>query len=165
MQFEESKQEFVKKWGDLAVNWGTNRIMGQIHGLLLISNKPLCTDSVMSFLDISRGSTNTNLRNLVDWGLAFKEASENRKEFFTAEKSIWKIFCQIVKHRKKKELDPMTEILDKMICLDCNCDDSKEFVKVVKDLQHFSQKAEKALDNIIKEEPSFLVSTYLKMLN
>jgi len=139
--------------------------MGEIHGLLLISTQAKCADEIMKELGISRGSVNMNLRNLIDWNLAFKEnVTGNRKEFFTAEKSIWKIFCEIVRHRKKKELDPMKEILDKMCCLDSQCEESQEFVKVIKDLQHFSQKAEKALDNIVKDEPSFLVSTYLKMM-
>jgi predicted transcriptional regulator len=46
-------------------------------GLLLVAEfevllTPVDTDEIMAFLDISRGSANMNLRNLVTWGLVKK---------------------------------------------------------------------------------------------
>lgn len=165
MEFTEAKQEFVKKWGDFAVTWGVNKTLGQIHGLLLVSNKPLASEEIKNHLSISSGSVNMNLRALLEWELIYKtKITENRKEYFEAEKNIWKVFCQIVHQRKRKELDPMIEILIKMTEVEGTCDESKEFCKVVKDLSLFSSKAEVALSNIIKSEPNFLVSAYMKML-
>ncbi len=166
MEYTEAKQTFVKKWGDFAVSWGTSKSLGQIHALLLIANKPMCADEIMNILKVSRGSVNMNLRTLMDWNLIHKQhVNENRKEFFEAEKDIWKVFCCIVTHRKKKELDPMIEVLGQMEQVEASCSESKEFVKTIKDLQLFSTKADTALANIIKSEPNFLISAYLKMLS
>ncbi len=47
-----------------------------------------------------------NIRDLIDWGLVKRIIIPGeRKEFFSAEKDIWKVATQIVKERKK-ELDP-----------------------------------------------------------
>lgn len=165
MEYTDAKKEFVKKWGAFAVNWGTSKTLGQIHGLLLISTDALCADDIMKLLEISRGSANMNLRTLLDWELVYKKhVTENRKEFFEAEKDIWKVFCKIVNQRKKKELDPMIEVLNKWRMVEGTCEQSKEFCKIVSDLEHFSKKADAALANIIKDNPSFIVSTYLKMI-
>ena len=43
--------------------------MAEIHALLYVSTEPVCTDDVMSLLQVSRGNASMNLRSLVDWGL------------------------------------------------------------------------------------------------
>src|ERR1700753_2104371 len=98
MKLTEAKQQFISSWGAFGTHWGINRTMAQIHALLLISPDPLNADEVMDQLNISRGSANLNPRELIDWGLVDRmiQAGE-RKEFFTAEKDIWKVACQIVK--------------------------------------------------------------------
>ena len=81
--------------------------MAQIHAFLLISAEPLSTDDVMEHLKISRGNANTNLREMVGWGLARSVVERgNRKEYFEAEKEVWKIFCIISRERKRREIEP-----------------------------------------------------------
>jgi len=164
MDYQEARKEFVQRWGSLGINWGVNRILGQIHGLLLTSSEPMCADDIMSMLEISRGSVNTNLRILVDWELIEKcHITDNRKEFFTAEKDMWIIFCQIIKQRRKKELDPLMETLETLAVLESSCDHSKELTNVIESIDIFSKKVDKALHQIVKEKPNFLVSTYLRL--
>src|SRR5260221_11188689 len=108
MQLAEAKAQFIANWGRFGTNWGINRTMAQIHALLLVSPDHLSADEVMEQLSISRGNANMNLRELMDWGLVEKViVPGERKEFFTAEKDIWKVAQQIVKERKKRELDLM----------------------------------------------------------
>ena len=72
-------------------------------------------DDIMEELNISRGNTNMNIRELINWGLVERVIlSGERKEFFSAEKDIWKVMKQIVKERKKRELDPMLKLLDQL---------------------------------------------------
>jgi DNA-binding transcriptional regulator GbsR (MarR family) len=72
MKLEEAKQQFIQNWGVLGTQWGINRTMAQIHALLLVSSKPLSADDIMSQLQISRGNTNMNVRDLLDWGIVEK---------------------------------------------------------------------------------------------
>ena len=92
MKLPEARQQFIHSWGVLGSQWGINRTMAQVHSLLLVASKPLSTDEVMEQLSISRGNANMNVRELIDWGLVQKViVPGERKEFFTAEKDIWKV--------------------------------------------------------------------------
>jgi len=111
-QLEAAKDEFVTQWGAMGNSWGINRTMAQIHALLMITPKPLSTDEVMEELKISRGNANMNLRDLVGWGLIRSIVRKGeRKEYFEAEKDVWKIFCTVARERKRREIDPAQEVL------------------------------------------------------
>src|SRR6185295_5510640 len=115
MKLTEAKQQFISSWGAFGTNWGINRTMAQIHALLLVTADPLTQDDIMEQLTISRGNTNMNIRELINWGLVDRVlVTGERKEFFTAEKDIWKVVKQIVKERKKRELEPMLQLLDRL---------------------------------------------------
>ncbi|MBK9255158.1 MAG: ArsR family transcriptional regulator [Saprospiraceae bacterium] len=162
---EDAKEKFIKAWGNFGINWGVNRTVGQIHGLLLVSDKPLCADQIAERLKISSGNTNMTLRTLIDWGLIQKDTIQGeRKEYFIAEKDSWKILQRIIKQRKKKELDPMLELLSELDSADFSDDSSKEFGKMVKDLHTISERAGTALDNITKSEPNWLLGSFMRMI-
>lgn len=164
MEFNEARKEFIEQWGSLGINWGVNRLLGQIHGLLLTAVDPLCADDIMKELDISRGSVNTNLRILLDWELVTKQhITDNRKEFFVAEKDMWVIFCQIVKQRRKKELDPLMNSLGHLEHIQGSEAEVQEFTRLISNLSRFSLKVDKALSQIVTDKPNILVSTYLKV--
>src|SRR6185295_6647027 len=102
MKLPEAKDKFIHAWGKLGSSWGINRTMAQVHALLLISPEPLSAEDIMKELAISRGNANMNLRELINWGLVEKEhVKGERREFFSAEKDIWKVAMQIAKERKK----------------------------------------------------------------
>ena len=52
MKLTEGQQKFIISWGSLGSQWGINKTMAQIHGLFIITNKPLCTDDIMEGLQI-----------------------------------------------------------------------------------------------------------------
>ena len=112
MKLSEAKTQFISSWGAFGTHWGINRTMAQIHALLLISPDPITQDDIMEQLNISRGNVNMNTRDLISWGLVDRVLIQGeRKEFFSAEKDIWKVATQIIKERKKRELDPMLKLL------------------------------------------------------
>ena len=134
MKLTEAKQQFISSWGAFGTHWGINRTMAQIHALLLISPDPLTQDDIMEELNISRGNTNMNIRELINWGLVERVLLPGeRKEYFSAEKDIWKVVKQIVKERKKRELEPMLKLLDQLeeVEGDKRDKDVKAFVEVV----------------------------------
>jgi DNA-binding transcriptional regulator GbsR (MarR family) len=165
MDWQEGKEKFLQAWGALGNSWGINRTMAQIHALLMISHEPLSADSVMEELRISRGNTNMNLRALMDWGLVHKELrSGDRKEYFLAEKDIWKVVRQIIINRKKKELDPMLKILDEISNIREDSPEAEALVKIVRDLKLFSSKADSTLEMLVKADSNWFVGTFMKMI-
>ena len=166
MKLAEAKQQFISSWGAFGTHWGINRTMAQIHALLLISPDPLTQDDIMEQLNISRGNTNMNIRELINWGLVDRVILPGeRKEFFTAEKDIWKVVKQIVKERKKRELDPMLKLLDQLEDVDGDKRDKhvKTFVDTVSGIKRLGLQADKTLDVMIKAEESWFVSNLLKL--
>ncbi|MEO7310999.1 MAG: transcriptional regulator [Chitinophagaceae bacterium] len=166
MKLEDAKKQFIAAWGSFGSNWGINRTMAQIHALLLVSHEPLSADDVMKQLAISRGNVNMNLRELIDWTLVDRVIiTGERKEFFTAEKDIWKVARIIVKERKKRELEPMLKFLDTVIEVDGDRNDkaNKTFTEAISNIKKFSLQADKTLDTIIKADENWFVGTLLKL--
>ena len=166
MKLTEAKQQFISSWGAFGTHWGINRTMAQIHALLLISPDPLTQDDIMEELNISRGNTNMNIRELINWGLVERVILPGeRKEFFTAEKDIWKVVKQIVKERKKRELDPMLKLLDQLEDVEGDKRDKhvKTFVDTVSGIKRLGLQADKTLDVMIKAEESWFVSSLIKL--
>jgi DNA-binding transcriptional regulator GbsR (MarR family) len=166
MKLNEAKQQFISSWGAFGTHWGINRTMAQIHALLLISPDPLTQDDIMEGLNISRGNTNMNIRELINWGLVDRVILPGeRKEFFTAEKDIWKVVKQIVKERKKRELDPMLKLLDQLEDVEGDKRDKhvKTFVDTVSGIKRLGLQADKTLDVMIKAEENWFVSNLIKL--
>lgn len=166
MKFNDAKQQFIHSWGVLGSQWGINRTMAQVHSLLLISSKPLSTDDIMEELSISRGNANMNIRDLMDWGLIDKViVPGDRKEYFSAEKDIWKVATRIMYQRKKKELDPMLKVLNQLTEIegDKRNADVKAFTEAIENIKKFAGQAEKTMDVMIKAEENWFWGNFLKL--
>lgn len=166
MNYLESKKRFVDAWGALGNSWGVPRTMSQIHALLMIAPKPLSSDDIMSELGISRGNVSMGLRALEDWGIVFKEyVPGDRKKYYRAEKDIWKISTQIAKERKRKELDPLIDVLKEVEDINdpqANKADLAEMNKMTKELKDFATQADKMMSKFIKAERNWFFKTMLK---
>jgi DNA-binding transcriptional regulator GbsR (MarR family) len=166
MKLTEAKQQFISSWGAFGTHWGINRTMAQIHALLLVSPDPLTQDDIMEELNISRGNTNMNIRELINWGLVERVILPGeRKEYFTAEKDIWKVVKQIVKERKKRELEPMMQLLDKLEDVEGDKKDKKvkTFVDTISSIKRLGLQADKTLDVMIRAEENWFVSSMMKI--
>ena len=166
MKLIEAKQQFISSWGAFGTHWGINRTMAQIHALLLISPDSLTQDDIMEELNISRGNTNMNIRELINWGLVERILlTGERKEYFSAEKDIWKVVKKIVKERKKRELEPMLQLLDKLEEVEGDKRDKhvKTFVDTVSSIKKLGRQADKTLDAMIKAEESWFISSIMKI--
>ena len=168
MEIQQAKQQFIEAWGTLGNNWGINRAMAQIHALLLVSDIPLSTEDLMEALDMSRGSANTNIRTLMDWRLVEKRLKMGeRREFFEAEKDIWKVFTRIVYERRKKELEPLRLLLQHLKQIKTSSKKTKEetaFLEMIHQLDDFTHVADKLLLRTIHEEESWYLQTLTKVL-
>ena len=166
MKLNEARQQFISSWGAFGTHWGINRTMAQIHALLLVSAEPMTQDDIMEELSISRGNTNMNIRELINWGLVDRVLLPGeRKEYFTAEKDIWKVVKQIVKERKKRELEPMLELMGKLEEVEGDKRDKhiKTFLETVGSIKKLGQQADKTLDMMVKAEEHWFLGTMMKL--
>ncbi len=166
MKLAEAKEKFISSWGAFGTHWGINRTMAQIHALLLVSADPLSQDDLMEQLKVSRGNANMNIRELIDWGLVDRVIIPGeRKEYFTAEKDIWKVATQIVKERKKRELNPMMKLLDNLDDIEGDKKDKhiKQFTDTVNGIKRFGMQADKMLDVLVKADENWFVGNLMKL--
>jgi DNA-binding transcriptional regulator GbsR (MarR family) len=166
MTLDEAKQNLILAWGALGSSWGVSRSMAQVHALLLMAAEPLSTEDVMEMLQISRGNANMNLRDLVDWGIVRRVVKiGERKEFFEAEKDIWKVAIQVAKERKKRELEPILKVLDEVSVIEADITDTQvqAFAQMVNQLKNFAKNADRVLDTAIKAEESVFWNTFFAM--
>lgn len=145
------REEFVAQWGALGSHWGINRSMAQVHALLMIAPEPLGTDEVMEQLRISRGNAHANLKELVAWGLVRVVVRKGeRREFFEAEKDVWKIFTIVARERKRREIEPALEVLARCVeeCSGIRSTEGQALLKQLEELREFVSFASKVADRV-----------------
>lgn len=166
MTLDEAKQHLIQAWGSLGSSWGVSRTMAQVHALLLVSSAPMTTEDIMEALQISRGNVNMNVRDLMDWGIVRKVLKPGeRKEFFEAEKDIWKVGMQVTKERKKRELEPLIKALEQVLLIEVDTSDPevKQFISTVENLKKFANNTNNTLESIIKADENVLWSSFFKL--
>ncbi len=166
MKLEDAKKQFIQNWGVLGTQWGINRTMAQIHALLLVAPEPMSADEIMNELKISRGNTNMNVRDLIDWGIVEKVLKPGeRREFFVAEKDIWTVAMRIIRERKRREVEPIINALGQLKDIEGGKNDKevKMFVDTISDIQKFANQASKAVDGLVKMDEHWLAGTLLKL--
>ena len=162
-----ARDEFVTQWGAIGSAWGINRTMAQIHALLIVTPRPLSTDEIMEELKISRGNAHGNLRELVSWGLIRSVVRKGeRKEYFEAEKDVWKMFCIVARERRRRELRPAMNVLQ-----DCAAAtrglkgaEAAAFNKQIKALSDFLNLADNVITKVTRSEQSRMIPWALKFL-
>lgn len=167
MKLNEAKQQFIQSWGVLGSQWGINRSMAQVHAILLVASKPMSTDDIMEQLNISRGNANMNIRDLIDWGIVEKVIIPgDRKEYFSADKDIWRVATRIMYQRKKKELDPMLKVLNQISDVegDKRNADIKAFSETVDSIKRLAGHADKTMEMMIKAEENWFLNSFMKLL-
>ena len=163
----QTRDEFVSQWGAIGSAWGINRTMAQIHALLITAPAPLSTDQIMQELQISRGNAHGNLRELVSWGLIRSVVRKGeRKEYFEAEKNVWKMFCIILRERRRRELRPALTVLR-----DCaertkklKSAEAAAFNRQIQALAEFLETSDGVITKITSSEQSTIVPWALKFL-
>ena len=167
MELTEAKQKFIQAWGSFGGEWGINKTMAQIHGMLLISTEALCTDEVMEALQISRGNANMNIRTLVDWGIVYKESIPgDRRDFYTAEKDIWLVSRKIAGQRRKRELEPMLRVLSQVSgAKGKDKAETEAFNETVSELKEMASFADGLLNKFEESEKRWMFKALMKIIN
>lgn len=166
MIYTEAKEKFIETWGNLGSQWGVNKTIAQIQALLLISVNPLSTDDIMEELTISRGNANMSLRQLLEWGVIYKKSiAGDRKEYFVAEKDVWKWSHKIGSVRKQRELNPVIDVLREISASKeiGKSDEEKEFSKQIKELSEFTAQVSQLADKLFLSPRGELLLKLIKM--
>lgn len=165
MEYKEAKEKFITTWGSLGSLWGINKAMAQIQSLLFISTKPLSMEEIMEELQISRGNTSMNLRQLMDWGIVTKESVRGeRKEFFTTEKDVQELARHIAKERSRREIKPVIKVLKDVSSIkDDGTAKTKELIKQTKALHDLTENADAMINKLVSQEQNWITKSLIKL--
>ena len=162
----EARAQFIHLWGVTGTSWGVSKTLAQVHALLLVSPVALSTEDIMSQLTISRGNASMTVRELLDWGLIYKELrAGERREFFVAEKDMLQVTRCIIRARKRRELDQMKRTLDQLAALpgDAADADYRAFHTALADIQQLATASDKLLTKLMQAERSWFWDKFFKL--
>ncbi|WP_245583287.1 GbsR/MarR family transcriptional regulator [Oceanospirillum beijerinckii] len=105
-------ESFVMHCGEMGSRWGFNRTVGQMYGLLIISEEPLSAIQISEALNISRGNVSMGIKELQSWRLVqVHHKPKDRKEYYSPAGSIWDMAIRVFEERRKREVDPTLSLL------------------------------------------------------
>src|SRR3954463_3542166 len=105
-------QRFILHWGDMGDEWGVNRSVSQIHGLLYLAEKPMTAEDIADTLGMARSNVSNSLKELLAWDLIRRvPILGDRRDHFEAETDIWEVAQRIAAGRKEREIDPAVAAL------------------------------------------------------
>ena len=157
-----ARDRFIEGIGRLATTVGVSRVIGQLYGILFLSDKPLCLNDMVEGLKISKGASSLNIRELERLGVVKKVwVKGDRKDFYEAELDFEKIIkgavIEAVKSRMKIAHNTLveTENLLEDARSSLNEEEKKKqelYLKRVQSAREIYKFAERMLDNIFSDE-------------
>jgi DNA-binding transcriptional regulator GbsR (MarR family) len=115
-QLSPVQQKFILHWGEMGTRWGINRTVAQVHALLFISPKPLNADQIVETLGVARSNVSTSLKELQGWGIIkLVHSMGDKRDHFESMKDVWELFRVVLNERKRREMDPTTQLLNECI--------------------------------------------------
>jgi DNA-binding transcriptional regulator GbsR (MarR family) len=110
------QREYILHWGEMGTRWGINRTVAQIHALLYLSPKPMAAEEIAKTLNVARSNVSTSIRELETWGLVRPvHVLGERREHYESLKDVWEMFRIIVEQRKRREVDPTAQLLQRCL--------------------------------------------------
>lgn len=164
MNYEQAKEKFITSWGALATQWGINRTMAQIHALLIVSPEPISVDEIMDELQISRGNVSMNLRELMNWGIVFKEFKPGeRKEYFVTEGDFVEMARKISVERSRREIKPILRVLREIKEVDETTKETAHFEERIEELHDVIQMADDAIEKMTSQRGNWVTKTIMRL--
>src|SRR5436190_13613520 len=105
-------ERFILHWGDMGDEWGVNRSVSQIHGLLYLAEEPMTAEDIADTLGMARSNVSNSIKELLSWNLIRRvPILGDRRDHFEAETDIWEVAAKIAAGRKAREIDPAVDAL------------------------------------------------------
>ena len=154
-------QEFIRITGELGAGLGLNRSIGQIYGLLYMSDKPLSLDTIATTLKMSKGSVSLNIRELEKWEAVKKIwVNGTRKDFYEANSDFINIIYKRTKMRTEKILNNFNSAIEGFEKKNSVSEIQKQRLIQIKEMQNIFKKIARNLpDNISMPKIKKIIST------
>ena len=163
MKNDTFNQEFIRITGELGAGLGLNRSIGQIYGLLYMSDAPLSLDTITTTLKMSKGSVSLNIRELEKWEAVRKIwVNGTRKDFYEANTDFINIVYKRTKIRTEKILNKFNSAIEGFEKKKSISEIQKQRLSQIKEMQKLFMKiAQNLPDNISMPKIKKIISTLI----
>ena len=104
--------------GGLIQFWGFKRNMGRVWTVLYLSSSPLSAVDLQDSLSMSTGAVSMTVNELLNWGVIRKTwVPGERRDFFEAETSIWKMVSRVFRERELRQIHTAIDVFQKAIAV------------------------------------------------
>jgi len=156
-----TNSDFIRIIGEFGANLGLNRSVGQIYGLLYMSDKPLSLDTIVEKLKMSKGSVSLNIREMEKWEAVKKIwVNGTRKDFYEANPDFINIIYKRTKMRTEKILNNFNSAIEGIEKKNSVSEIQKQRLSQIKEMQKlFIKIADNLPDEISAKKLTKVFST------
>ena len=109
---EDVRDKFINYICSTCDDFGLNRFVAQLYGILYLCDKPISLDELTERSGSSKGNVSINIRELEKWGAVRKIWKKgSRKDYYEAELDIKKIISNKLKVSVHKRVADVSNIL------------------------------------------------------
>ena len=110
-----AQDRFINYIASVCDDFGLNRFVAQLYGILYMNDKPLSLDDLAGRLGASKGNVSINIRELEKWGAVRKIwVKGSRKDFYEAELDVKKVISNKLKSSVAKRLIEVSSMLEEV---------------------------------------------------
>ncbi|MBK12296.1 MAG: hypothetical protein CL849_02070 [Crocinitomicaceae bacterium] len=110
-EYTDAAKFFLDEWPGILKNWGFTKTAGRLHGLLLISPKPMSSDELVATAGASRGSISTQITALESAGLVERlKLLGQRQQLFVALRDGEAIQTALASHLARRAIEPIVQL-------------------------------------------------------
>src|SRR5947207_11324375 len=100
-------ERFILHWGDMGDQWGVNRSVSQIHGLLYLAEAPMTAEDIAETLGMARSNVSNSIKELLSWNLIRRGPFlGDGRDYFEPETDIGELAPRIAAAARERETDP-----------------------------------------------------------
>ncbi len=151
-------ESFVMHVGEMGSRWGLNRTLGQMCGLLYVSQQPLNADEIAEALSISRSNVSMGLKELKAWRLVRPATiAGDRREYWTTPKDVWELFQVLAEERHRREVQPTLSMLRETLMIEPTTADDRYAQERLREMHELIELLTNWMDEIHELPPRTLV--------
>jgi len=115
IKLHKAQDRFISYICSICDDFGLNRFVAQLYGILYMSDRPLSLDEITERLGASKGNVSINIRELEKWGAVRKIwVKGSRKDYYEAELDIKKILSNKLKSSMQRRLASVSSMVDEV---------------------------------------------------
>lgn len=109
-----AREEVIEALERSAEVYGLNRSYGRLYGILFFADDPVSLDELVERSGYAKSTVSTALRKMDRLHVVHRRSmpGEGKKAYYEAERDVWHILQELLRHEAKREISIMQGAID-----------------------------------------------------